>query len=125
MGILNLMWIAIRERTREIGALRAMGMRRGNVLRMFMFEALVLSLVAACAGALSAAVMVAIINARHFALPPVAQTFLMSDHLQLVLDVPSVLRAIFLLTAVSGLAAVYPAMRAARLRPVVAMAHIH
>ena len=32
VGIMNTMWIAIRERTREIGTLRAIGMQRGTVL---------------------------------------------------------------------------------------------
>jgi len=32
------MWIAIRERTREIGTLRAIGHARGGVLRMFLYE---------------------------------------------------------------------------------------
>ena len=33
VGIMNTMWIAIRERTREIGTLRAIGMQRARVLR--------------------------------------------------------------------------------------------
>ena len=38
IGIMNTMWIAIRERTREIGTLRAIGMHRREVLWMFLFE---------------------------------------------------------------------------------------
>ena len=40
IGIMNTMWIAIRERTREIGTLRAIGMQRRAVLWMFLLEAL-------------------------------------------------------------------------------------
>jgi len=42
VGIMNTMWIAIRERTREIGTLRAIGMQRGAVLWMFLLESLML-----------------------------------------------------------------------------------
>ena len=46
IGIMNTMWIAIRERTREIGTLRAIGMHRREVLWMFLLESLMLGLFA-------------------------------------------------------------------------------
>ena len=51
IGIMNTMWIAIRERTREIGTLRAIGMQRREVLWMFLLESLMLGLFATVAGA--------------------------------------------------------------------------
>ena len=39
VGIMNTLWIAIRERTREIGTLRAIGMQRPRVMAMFVIEA--------------------------------------------------------------------------------------
>ena len=47
------MWIAIRERTREIGTLRAIGMQRGGVLWMFLLESLLLGLFGTLAGAVA------------------------------------------------------------------------
>ena len=47
VGIMNTLWIAIRERTREIGTLRAIGMQRRRVLLMFLIEALMLGAAAA------------------------------------------------------------------------------
>ena len=44
IGIMNTMWIAIRERTREIGTLRAIGMHRRGVLWMFLLESFMLGL---------------------------------------------------------------------------------
>ena len=38
IGILNTLAIAIRERTREIGTLRAIGMQRRKVLWLFVLE---------------------------------------------------------------------------------------
>ncbi len=52
-GIINTMWIAVRERTQEVGMLRAIGMSKPRVLLMFMLEALMLGLTATTAGSLS------------------------------------------------------------------------
>ena len=54
IGILNTMAIAIRERTREIGTLRAIGMQRRKVLWLFVLETGLLGLAGAAAGRSSA-----------------------------------------------------------------------
>jgi putative ABC transport system permease protein len=122
-GIMNTMWIAIRERTREIGALRAIGMQRSSVRRMFMFESLLLGLVGTVAGALIGGGIAAFVNSRQLLMPKTLQLFLMSDRLQLAVQAPAVIGAVILITVVSVLAAIYPSIRAARLRPVAAMSH--
>ncbi len=43
MGILTIMWISVNERTSEIGILRALGVRRGTVERLFLLESVVLA----------------------------------------------------------------------------------
>jgi len=45
LGVLNTMLMAVSERTREIGTLRAVGWSRGQVLRMILAEGLVISVV--------------------------------------------------------------------------------
>jgi putative ABC transport system permease protein len=122
-GIMNTLWIAIRERTREIGTLRAIGMQRGAVLRMFIIESLLLGLIGATVGALLGLLLAAALNAAQIALPLDAQLFLMSDRLRVSVHAPQLLSAVFLITFITGLAALLPARRAARLRPVVAMSH--
>jgi ABC-type lipoprotein release transport system permease subunit len=122
-GIMNTMWIAIRERTREIGALRAIGMQRRSVLRMFIFESLLLGLGGTVVGAALGAGLAAFINSRSLTMPQGMQLFLMSDRLQLAVQPPSVVVAVISITLVSALAAIYPSVRAARLRPVAAMSH--
>ncbi|HOT03593.1 MAG TPA: FtsX-like permease family protein [Methanolinea sp.] len=42
VSILNVMIISVTERTKEIGILRSIGTRRGQVMRMFLYEALVI-----------------------------------------------------------------------------------
>jgi putative ABC transport system permease protein len=117
------MWIAIRERTREIGTLRAIGMHRREVLAMFLTESLMLGLMATVVGALAGAAIAAGLNSAHLSVPTGLQFFLMSPHLNLAVHGSLLVGAIVAITIVTGVAALYPSMRAARLRPVVAMSH--
>jgi ABC-type lipoprotein release transport system permease subunit len=123
IGIMNTMWIAIRERTREIGTLRAIGMHRREVLWMFLLESLMLGLFATVAGALMGAAVAAGLNALHIGVPTGLQFFLMSDHLRIAIHGALLAQAVVIITLVTGAAALYPSIRAARLRPVVAMSH--
>ena len=123
IGIMNTMWIAIRERTREIGTLRAIGMQRTGVLRMFVYESLLLGLAGSASGVLLGSLVGGVVNMAHVHLPITVQLFLMSDTLQLAMHGGVLLRAALLITFVTTLAALYPAYRAARLRPVAAMSH--
>lgn len=50
LGILTILWIAVGERTHEIGLLRAMGATRGEIREMFLLEAAVLSSLGGLAG---------------------------------------------------------------------------
>jgi ABC-type lipoprotein release transport system permease subunit len=117
------MWIAVRERTREIGALRAIGMQRSSVRRMFMLESLLLGLGGTVAGVLLGGGVAALINSRQLVMPQGMQLFLMSDRLHLAVEPWSLVFAVGLITFISVLAAIYPSIRAARLRPVAAMSH--
>jgi putative ABC transport system permease protein len=124
VGILNSLAIAIRERTREIGTLRAIGMQRPRVPRLFLLESLMLGLAAASSGAALGAGVAAAVNGLHVAVPESMQMFLMQRHLTLAVTARTALgRALFVLV-VTALAALAPAFRAARLKPVTAMHHI-
>jgi len=122
-GIMNTMWIAIRERTREIGTLRAIGMQRRGILSMFLFESLLLGLGSAVAGAVAGSALAAGLNALQISVPGTMQFFLMSDRLHLSIHGGAVVGAVVMLTILTGLAALYPSFRAARLRPIEAMSH--
>jgi ABC-type lipoprotein release transport system permease subunit len=122
-GIMNTMWIAIRERTREIGTLRAIGMQRGSVVRMFLWESFLLGVFGAIAGAVVGAMTAGVLNSANIHVPLSVQLFLMSDTLKLSVLPKALGGAIALISIVTGLAALYPALRAARLKPVDAMSH--
>ncbi len=122
VGISNTMTIAVRERTREIGTLRAIGMGRGNVLGLFLLEAFVLGIVASGLGGLVGAGVSAAINAAAFRVDVDAMRIvLLSDTLHLVPRVIDVVVAVTVLTLVSTPAAFFPSLRAARITPVTAM----
>jgi putative ABC transport system permease protein len=122
-GIMNTMWIAIRERTREIGTLRAIGMQRTGVVRMFLLESFALGVLGALAGAVLGLGVAALLNAAHIQVPLSAQLFLMSDTVRLAILPGALFRAVMLIAIVTGAAALYPAFRASRLQPVDAMSH--
>jgi ABC-type lipoprotein release transport system permease subunit len=122
-GIMNTMWIAIRERTREIGTLRAIGMQRWGVLRMFLFESFQMGIIGTAAGAVGGSIVASLVNLAEIKVPLGVQLFLMSDQLHLAVHLPSLVSAAVMITVITTLAALYPAYRAARLPPVSAMSH--
>ncbi len=124
IGILNTLAIAIRERTREIGTLRAIGMQRRKVLWLFMLESTLLGLAGCASGALAASALAAGLNAAAIQVPEAVQLFLSQEHLTFQLRGWAATQDVLLLTLVTVAASLAPALRAARLKPVTAMHHI-
>jgi ABC-type lipoprotein release transport system permease subunit len=124
IGILNTLAIAIRERTREIGTLRAIGMQRRKVAWLLLLEASLLGLIGTLSGALAAMGLAALINRAQIDVPETMQLFLMQQHLTLAADGRWAVQAALILAAVTALASLLPATWAARLKPVTAMHHI-
>lgn len=125
VGIMNTLWIAIRERTREIGTLRAIGMGRRGVLAMFLIEALFLGFLATLVGAGLGYGISAAVNAAKVVVPNQAfQIFTMSETLWLLVDPAALVKAVAVISFLTMLAALYPAYRATRLKPISAIHHI-
>jgi ABC-type antimicrobial peptide transport system permease subunit len=107
VGIMNIMLVAVKERTREIGVRRAVGARRRDVLAQFLVEALTLSAVGGAIG--------------------IALGFAASFGLTLLLDWPthmsvSAVGLAFGISAAIGIFfGFYPARRAAQLDPIDAL----
>ncbi len=123
IGILNTLAIAIRERTREIGTLRAIGMQRGKVRWLILLETALLGVAGTTVGAFVAVALAAAVNALGIALPESAQVFLAQDQLTFLLDPRAIAAQVGLLAAITVAASFFPARRAARLKPVTAMHH--
>jgi ABC-type antimicrobial peptide transport system permease subunit len=124
IGVMNTMWISIRERTREIGTLRAIGMQRRRVLWMFVIEALVLGLFSTVIGAVLGMAICALLNAAQISVPLGVQLFLMNDTLSLIADPAKIVGAVLFITFCTTAIALIPSFLAARLKPITAMHYI-
>ena len=119
VGMINTMLMSIRERTGEIGTMRAIGMTRLGVLGLFLLEALALGFVASATGGMLGWGTVLIVDAVQIRIPVEAvQAILMSDVLHLAVSPLRLAIAVGSITVFIGLAALWPALRAARMRPV-------
>jgi putative ABC transport system permease protein len=108
VGVLTIMTTALKERTPEIGLLRAVGCTRGQILWMFLGEAVLLSGMGGLLGVSIVAVLVITLNTFVPGLPISLQPFYMLASLALSCGV--------------GLAAgISPAMHAAGLDPIEAL----
>jgi len=121
VGLMNTLWISIRERTREIGTLRAIGMQRERVLAMFLVESFLLSAAAAVAGVVVGLALCAALNAAHIHAPAALQLFLMREELHLLVRPSAIFGSLALILGCTTLIAVLPSFLAARMQPVTAM----
>jgi putative ABC transport system permease protein len=124
VGITNSMMMNVRERTTEIGTLRAIGMSRSKVMLMFLFEAIVLGVVSTLIGGLLGMGIAAALDAADVSIPAEAvRAILMTDTLHLVVTPNQLLAAVIAFSTIAAGAAFLPAFRAARLQPVKAIQH--
>lgn len=66
IGIMNIMFVSVKERTREIGIRKAIGAKRRNILSQFLIEASVICLIGGAIGFLVAVIGVRIIETYDF-----------------------------------------------------------
>ncbi len=111
IGVMNVMLVAVRERTREIGIRKALGATRRSIVSQFVVETLLVVFVSGGAGLGFAYGLCALVN-----LLPMPQFFA-----GLLPTWSSGLMAFALLGTVALLAAVYPARRAASVDPIEAL----
>lgn len=109
LGLANIMFITVTERTNEIGVRRAIGARRAAILRQFLLEAV---LIAGIGGAIGVGVGVAAVIAGQRCFPVLAPVFGIPE-----LSIQTLAAAFGLSLLVGLLAGTYPALRASRLHP--------
>jgi putative ABC transport system permease protein len=122
MGISNTLVMTIRERTGEIGTLRAIGMQKPSVLLMFILEGLILGFFGALIGILigGSISLFFTLNGIYIG-PSVISLFLVNNSLYFKITLGSVLIIMGAVILIAVLASIYPSYRASKMKPVTAI----
>jgi putative ABC transport system permease protein len=111
LGVMNIMLVAVRERTREIGVRKALGATTSEIQRQFFLEGFVLTMFSGAVGFVVAVILCTLVN--QLPMPPRFQG--------MILTWQSGAMAVAVLTLVGVITSTYPARRAANLPPVEAL----
>jgi len=107
IGLMNIMLVAVNERTREVGLIKALGGKRRNIRQQFLFESVIISLL----GALFGIVLGVLIG----------NLFAMLLNAGFAVPWAWVIGGIIICSGVGLLAGLWPAIKASRLNPITAL----
>jgi putative ABC transport system permease protein len=107
IGLMNIMLVAVNERTREVGLIKAIGGKSKYVRQQFLFESIIISLMGAVCG-----IILGILVGNLFA------SFLNTGF---IIPWNWVIAGIVICSLVGLLAGLYPAIKASKLNPIVAL----
>jgi putative ABC transport system permease protein len=105
IGIMNIMFVSVKERTKEIGIRKALGAKRWVIMMQFLFEAIIIALIGGVIGLILTALLVGLVN----------KIFVASMSFGLVLI------ALMVSIGVGIVSGIVPASQAAKLDPIEAM----
>ncbi|MBE2225441.1 MAG: ABC transporter permease, partial [Anaerolineae bacterium] len=132
IGILNLMLMAVYERTREMGVLAALGMKGRQITTLFLLEGTFIGAFGAFVGVLAGALLVFVV-AQTGGIPigdltqsaDGAEIYaLMGESMYPIFSASTALSYAFLVVVISALASFFPAWQASRNEPAEALHHI-
>ena len=110
IGIMNIMLVTVTERTREIGIRKAIGASRGTILTQFLMEAVVLCMMGCCLGIFLSWAILQVVN-----------TVVASLDLVFTLNGGVVLVAVVFCFVIGLVFGLYPANKAAKMKPIDAL----
>jgi putative ABC transport system permease protein len=108
LGVINTLTMSVIERTQEIGMLRAIGMTRGQIVRMVLAEAGLMGLFGGLLGLVTGIILARILFFGMMAMSGYNLTF--------VMPIDGVLLTLLVALIVSQIAAIFPARRAAGIK---------
>jgi ABC-type lipoprotein release transport system permease subunit len=127
VGILNILLMAVFERTREIGILAALGLKRHQILALFLQEGVMMGLVGAVAGSVLGGAVVwylSRVGLKWTASEYSEMTALMGDRIFFQLGIDQLLGRALTVGIIAALASLYPAWRASRKEPAEALHYV-
>lgn len=114
-GIINTMYISVLQRTREIGLMKALGMRKRDIGRLFRFEAAWIGFLGGMIGSIIAVLLGTAIN------PAITKQLELGDSSLLIFKPLEVVILVIVLMLVSIVAGWLPSRKAAKLDPIEAL----
>lgn len=120
-NIVSTLVMVVADRTREIGILKAMGMTRRGILRVFVLQGAWIGVVGTVTGTVLGLVLSWALG--RYQLIPIPPEVYFVDHLPVSVQVSDVVQIVAASIAVAFAATIYPALQASRLEPVDAIRH--
>ena len=118
-NVVGTLTMVVRDKTREIGILLAMGMHRGRIRRVFLTQGVFIGLTGTVLGAVLGLFVGSLVNRGH--LIPIDPSIYFIDHLPVLINPLDTLVVVAASVVIATLAPLYPSMQAARLEPVTAI----
>jgi lipoprotein-releasing system permease protein len=118
-NVVGMLSMVVRDKTREIGILLAMGLRRAAIRRIFLAQGVLIGLTGTIVGVGLGLVVGGMVNRGHWI--PIDPSIYFIDHLPVHTQLVDVLLVIAASLVVATLAPLYPSLQAARLDPVTAI----
>jgi len=128
VGILNLMLMAVFERTREIGLLAAMGLKRREILMLFLLEGVLIGLLGALVGCVLGGVVVSVVGQSGIEFSGASEMgemmALMGDRLYPKFQMDLLIGRALTVAVIAALASLYPAWQASKREPAEALHYV-
>ena len=129
IGILNLMLMAVFERTREMGVLAALGMKGRRIMALFLLEGSLIGVVGAVIGSAFGLLFIALMGSAGLDFSKMTTGMgevgvLMSGKIYPTITATDLIIRFGIVVIIAAIASIYPAWQASRKEPAKALHHV-